>query len=132
MVEVVFYKGSDPLSRFIKWWTSGEFSHCGFRLWGCLVMDIDGFHGIRARFDPWRHGDLTAISVDKDPMKILQLMYMSRWVQYSWKEGLRKKLPWIKDDGIRWNCAEMVYDVLFQRGSERCLYPDDVYEILMK
>lgn len=130
MVGAIFYKGTDPLAKAIRWWTGGTFSHCGILLWRCLVIDIDGIHGVRARFDPWRCGDVTVIPIDRDPVKLLHQLYMSRWIQYSWKEGLRKKLPWIPDDGIRWNCAEMVYDVLFPGGSDSCLYPDDVYRIM--
>lgn len=132
MVGVIFYRGSDPVAGVIRWWTGGRFSHCGIILWNCLVIDIDGIHGMRARFDPWRRGDTTVVPVAGDPVKLLHQLYLSRWAKYSLREGFRKKLPWIPDDKISWNCAEMVYDVLFPGGTEKCLYPDDVYEIITK
>lgn len=130
MVEVIFYKGSDSLSRFIKWWTGGKFSHCGIRLWGALVVDIDLIHGVRARFDPWRRKDKTCILLGGDPHQILLRLYTRRWTNYSLIEGLRAKLPFFPDDPHRWNCAEMVVDVLELAPAERCLTPDDVYNLL--
>lgn len=129
MVEVIFLKGRDPLSRFIMWWTGGRFCHCGIRLWRCLVIDIDLIHGVRARFDPWAR-DTLVVQVAHDPIRVLHSLYLSRWTQYSLWEGLRAKLPCFPDDPHRWNCAELVVDILSLTGPERCLTPDDVYALL--
>lgn len=128
MVEVVFLKGTDPLARTIRWWTGGVYAHCAFRLWRCLVIDTDLIHGVRARFDPWPSTD--SFSVRLEPNALLDRLYASRWVRYSLIEGLRAKLPFFPDDPNKWNCSEMVYDMLFPTGQDRCVTPDDLYQLL--
>lgn len=129
MVEVIFLRGADPLARFIRWWTGGEFCHCGIRLWRCLVIDTDLIHGVRIRFDPWTN-DFCTVQVADDPFRVLRQLYMSRWTCYSLIEGIRAKLPIFPDDPNKWNCSEMVVDILNLSSKDKCFTPDDVYALL--
>lgn len=130
MVDVVFYKGNDLLAKGIKWWTGGRFSHCGFLINQVLVVDTDLIHGLRVRWLTWQPEDYEVVPVKIAVHIVLCRLFANRHRKYDLIEGFRRVLPFIKDRQYLWNCAESVYDTLYPEGTERCLYPDDLYNML--
>lgn len=135
-ISVVFLYGTSLLSRLVRFFSRGRFSHCGFKISNSLI-DIDAFRSVEVSLFHYKENEYEEIEYEltlEQYRKLKSYINSNKNKEYDYIELVRYFFSFIPDDRRKKNCVEFVIDGLKKIDildiENKSYSPEQLYKIL--
>jgi len=133
--DIVFVRGKSPISRFVKWFDGGPFSHVAIAVSSTHILEAQYY--TRSRITPFRFQDYEILDLglteeQRDQVQKLSIQLVGKWYDYSQIIGyvisrfFRKSRRNLFNSPNNLICSELIQVILQEIGWNHVDIPKDV------